>query len=61
MDEIVSSSLSAFVRNHLVGVSLPRPHATPHHHYVLYNERYIQSVLYIKIVTFCNLVVHTIL
>ena len=55
MDEIVSFPLSAFVRNHLVGVSLPRPYATPHQHYVLYNERYIQSVLYIKIV------VHTIL
>ena len=61
MDESVSFSLSAFVRNHLVGVALPHPHATPHHHYVLYNERYIQSVLYIKIITICNLVVHTIL
>ena len=30
MDEIVSFSLSA-VHNHLVGVALPRPHATPQH------------------------------
>ena len=61
MDEIVAFSLSNFVRNHLVGVSLPHTRATPHHHYVLYNVRYIQSVLYIKIVTIYNLVVHTIL
>ena len=54
MDEIVSFSLSAFVCNHLVGVSLPRPHATPHHHYVLYNERYTQSVLYINNLSFSS-------
>ena len=33
--------LYILVRNHLVGVSLPHPHTTPHHHYILYNERYI--------------------